>query len=75
MIRDKFYRLLEDSRFLMVISVVIAILLWGYVVIFVNNEILFVKNRFATFFMAIIYNLPLEKQSVLKRLKTAFIPY
>ena len=38
MIRDKVYRLLEDSRFLMVISVVIAILLWGYVVIFVNNE-------------------------------------
>ena len=34
----KFYRLLEDSRFLMVISVVIAILLWGYVVVFVNNE-------------------------------------
>ena len=34
----KFYRLLEDSRFLMVISVFIAILLWGYVVVFVNNE-------------------------------------
>ena len=38
MIRDKFYRLLEDSRFLMVVSVFIAILLWGYVVVFVNNE-------------------------------------
>ena len=38
MIRDKLYRLLEDSRFLMVVSVFIAILLWGYVVVFVNNE-------------------------------------
>lgn len=34
----KFYRLLEDSRFLMVVSVLIAIFLWGYVVVFVNNE-------------------------------------
>ena len=34
----KFYRLLEDSRFLMLVSVFIAILLWGYVVVFVNNE-------------------------------------
>ena len=35
---NKLYRLLDDNRFLKFISVCIAIVLWGYVVVFVNNE-------------------------------------
>lgn len=35
---SKLSKLLDDSRFLMLISVMIAIVLWVYVVIFVNNE-------------------------------------
>ena len=31
-------RLFDDNRFLRLISVLIAVMLWGYVVIFVNNE-------------------------------------
>ena len=31
-------KLLDDSRFLKFISVVMAVILWGYVVVFVNNE-------------------------------------
>ena len=31
-------KLLDDSRFLKLISVVMAVILWGYVVVFVNNE-------------------------------------
>ena len=38
MSNNKLNRLLEDSRVLKVISVIIAIMLWGYVVVFVNNE-------------------------------------
>ena len=35
---SKLSKLLDDSRFLMLISVMMAIVLWVYVVIFVNNE-------------------------------------
>ena len=35
---SKLSKLLDDSRFLMLISVMMAIVLWAYVVIFVNNE-------------------------------------
>ena len=35
---SKINRLLDDSLFLKVVSVLLAIMLWGYVVIFVNNE-------------------------------------
>lgn len=38
MSNNKLNRLLEDSRFLKLVSVFIAIMLWGYVVVFVNNE-------------------------------------
>lgn len=31
-------KLLDDSRFLKLVSIMMAIMLWGYVVIFVNNE-------------------------------------
>ena len=34
----KFSRLFEDSRFLFLISFVVAVLLWMYVVVYVNNE-------------------------------------
>lgn len=35
---NKLYRFLDDSRMLKLLSVFIAIILWGYVVVFVNNE-------------------------------------
>ena len=38
MSNNKLNRLLEDSRFLKVVSVFLAIMMWGYVVVFVNNE-------------------------------------
>lgn len=38
MSNSKFSRLLEDNRFLALISFLVAVTLWGYVVVFVNNE-------------------------------------
>ena len=35
---SKLSKLLDDSRFLKLISLIMAITLWGYVVVFVNNE-------------------------------------
>ena len=36
--KSKFSRLMENNHFLALISLIIAISLWGYVVVFVNNE-------------------------------------